>query len=354
MAEASSSRSPCQRRAHEIPLPNEASLNFCQMRKPKQTAPKLPVWTSIDSRVARRRRRWFQIRGVETGIAALALLGWVAFAALVNAQPEPGRLPESDSESTTRERGAQTICQMIEGAAAAHDLPFEFFARVIWQESRFRSDAKGPVTRGGQQAQGIAQFMPGTATERSLHDPFDPAQALPKSAEFLRELRMQFGNLGLAAAAYNAGPSRVRDWLAGRRTLPSETQAYVRIVTGRRAEEWRSQTTLATLNVTVPADMPCAKIAARAPMPKELPNKDSSPWGVQLIGDPSEVKALAAYRALQEKHEAILGNYQPMVIRATTVKMSAAPIWTRIRIGAGSRQVAETLCSRLRAAGENC
>ena len=104
---------------------------------------------------------------------------------------------------------------MIESAARASGLPLEFFARVIWQESRFQSDAIGPVTRSGQRAQGIAQFMPGTASERGLLDPFDPVQALPKSAEFLGELRNQFGNLGLAAAAYNAGPRRVQEWLAG-------------------------------------------------------------------------------------------------------------------------------------------
>ena len=69
------------------------------------------------------------------------------------------------------------------------DLPLEFFARVIWQESRFQPDAVGPVTRSGQRAQGIAQFMPGTADERGLLDPFNPVQALPKSAEFLSELR---------------------------------------------------------------------------------------------------------------------------------------------------------------------
>ena len=82
--------------------------------------------------------------------------------------------------------------------------------------------------------------------------------------------------------------------------------------------------------------------------------KPTFPWGVQVIGDLSEVKALAAYRALQKKHEAILGSFQPRVIRTTTVKMNAAPTWTRIRIEAGSRQVAEALCSRLRAAGESC
>jgi hypothetical protein len=299
-----------------------------------------------------------------TARGILALAWWLAFAAIVNAQqPDPGRPTQPDDASGSaasiagaadQQTGVQTICQMVEAAATANELPFEFFARVIWQESRFRSDVVGPVTRSGERAQGIAQFMPMTTAERLLRNPFDPAEALPKSAKFLRDLHEQFGNLGLAAAAYNAGPTRVRDWLAGRRTLPSETHAYVRIVTGRRAEEWRPQATLSTLNVTVPADMRCERIAAKAPMPKKLPNKDTSPWGVQLIGDHSEVKALAAYRALQKKHEAILGNYQPMVIRTTTVKMSAAPIWTRIRIGAGSRQVAETLCSRLRAAGENC
>ena len=87
---------------------------------------------------------------------------------------------------------------------------------------------------------------------------------------------------------------------------------------------------------------------------KEVPNKSTSPWGVQLVGGLSEVKALAAYRALQKKHEAILSNYQPTVIRTTTVKKSAVPIWTRIRIETETHQTAEMLCSRLRAAGETC
>ena len=141
-------------------------------------------------------------------------------------------------DDTARTHGASLICTMVESAAVANGLPLAFFARVIWQESRLRPDAVGPMTRSGRRAQGIAQFMPLTAAERHLLNPFDPVQALPKSAEFLRELRAQFGNLGLAAAAYNAGPQRVRDWLGGKRTLPSETQAFVHIVTGRPAREW--------------------------------------------------------------------------------------------------------------------
>src|SRR5262249_4788760 len=107
------------------------------------------------------------------------------------APPPPARTGDVDVR--------ESLCLMIESAARAHNLPLEFFARVIWQESRFQADVVGPRTRSGDRAQGIAQFMPRTAAERGLLDPFDPVQALPKSAEFLRELADQFGNLGLAA-----------------------------------------------------------------------------------------------------------------------------------------------------------
>src|SRR5947208_1967507 len=172
---------------------------------------------------------------MKSGSLAVVVSVCFAFAAAANAQlaesdspserdtrsaappPTPEVLPADNSTAATA--NASSICQIVASAAAANGLPVEFFARVIWQESRFRSDIVGPITRTGQRAQGIAQFMPMTAAERLLQNPFDPVQALPKSAEFLRELRAQFGNLGLAAAAYNAGPQRVRDWLAGKRTL---------------------------------------------------------------------------------------------------------------------------------------
>jgi soluble lytic murein transglycosylase-like protein len=54
----------------------------------------------------------------------------------------------------------------------------------------------------------------------------------------LAELVEQFGNLGLAAAAYNAGPKRVQDWVARKRGLPAETRKYVQSITGRAAEHW--------------------------------------------------------------------------------------------------------------------
>ena len=86
---------------------------------------------------------------------------------------------------------------------------------------------------------GIAQFMPETAAEHGLGDPFDPLQAISASARLLRDLRGQFGNLGFAAAAYNAGAQRVSEWLERRRKLPRETRSYVVNVTGRSVEDWR-------------------------------------------------------------------------------------------------------------------
>jgi hypothetical protein len=136
-----------------------------------------------------------------------------------------------------------SVCQIIESAAKANALPVDFFTRVIWQESRLRPDVVGPMTRSGERALGIAQFMPGTAAERNLLEPFNPAEALPKSGEFLAELRVQFGNLGLAAAAYNAGPRRVRDFLAGSRDLPAETRNYVLAITGHPIEDWTTPVT---------------------------------------------------------------------------------------------------------------
>jgi Transglycosylase SLT domain len=144
--------------------------------------------------------------------------------------------PVAPPEQTGNSR--YSVCQIIEAAAQANTLPVDFFTRVIWQESHLRADVVGPVTRSGERALGIAQFMPGTAAERNLLEPFNPAEALPKSAEFLAELRAQFGNLGLAAAAYNAGPKRVRDFLAGSRDLPAETHNYVFAVTGHPIKDW--------------------------------------------------------------------------------------------------------------------
>ncbi len=161
-------------------------------------------------------------------------------------QPEPARdvsndtfawqspPTDDDTSGSYDPHSIVDLCRDLLVSAQNNDLPVPFFANLIWQESRLRHDAVSPVG-----AQGIAQFMPRVAAAAGLRDPFDPHQALPSSARLLRSLRLQFGNLGYVAAAYNAGPHRVSQWLVHRGTLPRETQIYVVRVTGRSIEEWQ-------------------------------------------------------------------------------------------------------------------
>lgn len=151
----------------------------------------------------------------------------------------------------------ERFCHALTEAAEASGIPVPFFARLLWQESRFRSNEVS-----GAGAQGVAQFMPGTAAEVGLDDPFDPMKALPASAKFLRKLRDDFGNLGLAAAAYNAGPGRIQKWLAKESGLPRETRDYVRIITGTKAEDWIERSEALAIRIDLPREAPCEGIGS--------------------------------------------------------------------------------------------
>lgn len=121
---------------------------------------------------------------------------------------------------------------LIQSAAARFGVPWPLLSAQLQQESDFNPDA---VSSAG--AQGIAQFMPATAAEYGLMNPFDPHQAIPAQAHYMADLYAQFHNWSQALAAYNAGPTAVANavlndpdnWLAA---LPNETQNYVSVITG--------------------------------------------------------------------------------------------------------------------------
>ena len=265
--------------------------------------------------------------------------------------------PDNARETDTRE----AMCLMIESAARANDLPLEFFARVIWQESRFQSDAVGPLTRRGERAQGIAQFMPGTASERRLLDPFDPVQALPKSAEFLSELRNQFGNLGLAAAAYNAGPRRVQEWLAGTGAMPQETRNYVSAITGSSVEDWAKAGGAAKMPDRAPHSS-CRELMAllrRAPnsfvteLEQHVQLAAAKLWGVQLAAGFDRDKALAMYGRAMSRLRGVIGDQDPSLL-SSTMRSRGTRAFYQVRIGADTRPAADDLCNRIRRAGGAC
>jgi Transglycosylase SLT domain len=275
-----------------------------------------------------------------------------------DSQDDTGRAPPSSPGTM------QSICLLVESAAQAHGLPLEFFARLIWQESRFMPDAVGPATHRGQRAQGIAQFMPEVAKTRGVVDPFDPVAALPKSAEFLRELRAEFGNLGLAAAAYNAGSKRVREWLAGHGSLPLQTRNYVSAITGRSAKDWAAATRrhggseeLAPANHTSCGDLiallKAQPVSSADGLGRRVSDGAALPWGVQLRAGFERDHVLDAYASVEKSHQAILDRRIPIIIKSTLRNRGTQPFY-QMRIGADTRASAEELCRTLRKAGGVC
>jgi hypothetical protein len=330
--------------------------------------------------------------------------GWAAIAqeavplAASPKAPEPattGATAPAEGAGGT-ESVAQAICRLIDNSARAQRLPVEFFTRLIWQESSFRT---GAVSSAG--AQGIAQFMPGTAAERGLLDPFDPEQAIPKSAELLRDHVNRFGNIGLAAAAYNGGPGRVANWLAERGGLPEETRNYVYRITGRSAEDWAEERRSASAESQAeeappaaaaergPGERPenraeaadsgdarkeegrpggtasaaratsCLQVVASLRRPGQGIGGPSialaplAPWGVQLAGNFSKDLALRTYGRARQSYASLLGNVRPMVI-GTRLRSRGTRTFYRVRVPATTRQAADQLCTRIRQVGGAC
>ncbi len=280
------------------------------------------------------------------------------------AAPNGGAAPEAKSAATPLPPAStsEAICLLVESAAQAHGLPFEFFARLIWQESRFQPNAVGPMTRNGQRAQGIAQFMPGTASERGLFDPFDPVSALPKAAEFLEELHRAFGNLGLAAAAYNAGPRRIRDWLDGHGGLPAETRNYVMRITGRSAEDWAAASRTPGGDKAPLAKGNCRELMAllhTEPSPfvtaleRRVAQGSARPWGVELSAGFQRERVLAMYANVEKTYRSLLEKRDLLIIEGP-LRTRGTGTFFQVRVGLDTRQAAMDLCSSLQKAGAAC
>jgi hypothetical protein len=286
--------------------------------------------------------------------------------------------PSRAAPSPESETVEQALCRLIEDSAKARKLPVPFLTRLIWRESAFRV---GVVSPAG--AQGVAQFMPGTAKDRGLTDPFDPEQAIPHAAHFLADLKRQFGNLGLAAAAYNGGPGRVSAWLAGSGGLPAETRAYVIGLTGRPAEDWRPNASVEMPEGADPAakkpegkktegqidykppppeaeTQSCLQVTAALRIPSRgdrfalsVEGGPAAPWGVQLAGNFSKSLALASFQRARVRYTSVIGEVRPMIV-GTRLRFRGTRTFYRVRIPAESRNAADGLCQKIRGVGGAC
>ena len=242
-----------------------------------------------------------------------------------------------------------TLCGILEASARVEGLPVGFFTRLIWRESAFQPGAVSPAG-----AQGVAQFMPRTAMERGLADPFDPATAIPESAKFLAELARRFGNIGLAAAAYNAGPAALANWLAGKGGLPFETQDYVLTITGNSVDDWRGDAPppSSPIGPTEPCLTLIAKLRVASPAEAQISGL-FAPWGVQIAGSFSKAAALASFARAEKTYAGVIGGMSPFVLGTRLRSRGFRPFY-RVRLPAQSRGEAQKICARLEALGGAC
>jgi len=240
-------------------------------------------------------------------------------------------------------------CALIESSAADAAVDAHFLARLLWRESRFDPAALSPVG-----AQGIAQFMPGTAAIRGLGDPWNPAEAIEAAATYLAELTAMFGNPGLAAAAYNGGEAAVTGFLAETRGLAGETRAYVRAITGFAVEEWRDTPPDSAdyrLDGETPFREACTTLAQgrairefRAPTPA---------WGVIVAAGRSARLAESFGRAAAARSGDVIDAGKLVFVQAVIPGMGRRPQFTA-QVPAESRAEALALCERLRGRGGYC
>jgi hypothetical protein len=180
----------------------------------------------------------------------------------------------------------------------------------------------------------------------------------------LNELRGQFGNLGLAAAAYNAGPRRVQEWLNGTGSMPQETRNYVVVITGTTVDDWAAASKSGKPAERAPASprLGCRELMAllrRAPNPfvtqleARVQLGAARLWGVQLAAGFDRDKALAMYARAVKRLSAVIGGQDPSLL-SSVLRNRGSRTFYQVRIGTDTRPAANDLCNRIRRAGGAC
>lgn len=293
------------------------------------------------------------------GLILLATLAAMAVPALAQERaPGPEKpvqeekaAPEKPKEKPfDKTAHLERVCTLIRENADKHGLPRDFFARLIWKESRFDPNAVSPVG-----AEGIAQFMPGTAKIRGLADSFDMGQAIPASAAYLSEMTRTYGNLGRAAIGYNAGEGRLGRWIASGGFLPLETESYVLDILGEPADSFSDAAykgTVKPLDAKLDFDAACRKLPVIMASMIPMSRVKMKAWGVQVAGNFRQSAAMGQWQRLRARYGSVLKGHDPVVSRIRT------PIGRRgiyaVRIGADSRGEADRICTTLKGAGGSC
>ena len=119
----------------------------------------------------------------------------------------------------------ERFARPIARAARRWNVSAALLSAQLYVESNFNPFARSPAG-----AQGLAQFMPGTAAAYGLSNPFDAESSIDAQAHLMRDLLRQFAAVPLALASYNAGPAPVK--ACGCVPPYPETRGYVARILG--------------------------------------------------------------------------------------------------------------------------
>ncbi len=270
--------------------------------------------------------------------------------------PDNGESAHPSTASEHNGATAQTptvddVCRALEQSAAENALPVEFFARVIWQESRF--DARAVSPKG---AEGIAQFMP---RDRQLARPRRSVRSDRGAAAFGCLLARTAGPVWQSwtrCGSVQCRSRRVSAWLTSHRALPAETRNYVALVTGWTADEWASSSPPEKADTTIPQGVPCTRLANLILAPKQERQRIVAyipRWGIQLAAHLSESTAWAIYRDRLKRFGSLIGDREPIVLHKEIPGMGRAKRYI-ITIADDDRGPLDKVCRKLIAADATC
>jgi hypothetical protein len=169
-------------------------------------------------------------------MAVLSLLsgGRILMRPTVETSSDDFRVPTETTEVVKDENDPSRFDGIIEEAAALYGVNSALVKAVIQAESRFNPLAVSPVG-----AKGLMQLMPVIAKEYGAANPLDAKQNIFAGVKYLSQLLDRYnGNVSLALAGYNAGPTAVKRF----RGIPpyKETRGYVRKIQNLIAESARN------------------------------------------------------------------------------------------------------------------
>ena len=206
---------------YRSPTPRNGDRRVGERRSPERAVP---------GRRRGERRKSTARAGLLMALLSLLTGGRIMMSPSVETTTDDFRLAPDAPEAKADETDPSRFDAIIEEASALYGVNSALVKAVIQAESRFNPLAVSPVG-----AKGLMQLMPVIAKEYGALDPLDAKQNVFAGVKYLSNLLDRYnGNVSMALAGYNAGPTAVKRF----RGIPPyrETRGYVRKIQNLIAE----------------------------------------------------------------------------------------------------------------------